>query len=74
MSAPYNATPGDVYRDANGNVWVVEWYCSEPTVGMRCVAGPGGLPPQAPQEKQFGGVNGLMWQGFEQLVPRGKTP
>lgn len=58
---------GEIYEDKNGNRWLVTGGWTEPTVEMQRIEPiwSDGLP--APT-KQFGGVNGLMWDGFEKIL------
>lgn len=62
--------PGDVYRDARGDLWVVQRYCAEPSVEMLRVYSDGVRPD--PEERRAG-VSGLLWQGFKKIAEEKAT-
>jgi hypothetical protein len=53
----------DIYLRPDGTIFQVVGICHEPYVIMKNVA---------TGEKISGGQSGLMWQGFERLVPESK--
>lgn len=72
-----NLMPGDVYRDGDGNVWVVEFWCPEPTVCMKRVWDARAFAqPPADEVRKRGGVSGLMWRDFMKIAhaPQPRKP
>ena len=65
----HDANSGDVYRDPQGRLWQVLGYWSEPTVRMVPLL-PDVHTGWEKREPMFGGVSGLMWEGFTKLEPR----
>ncbi|WP_424137426.1 hypothetical protein [Roseomonas chloroacetimidivorans] len=60
----HDAKPGDVYADANGKLWRVIGVWHDPTVEVEEVEPERML---SPKQRRFGGVGGLMWQGFQRI-------
>ena len=58
--------PGDVYRDEQGNLFVVEAIWTQPVVSMVRVY-PITLADGTPK-KITGGVGGYMWTGFDRIA------
>ncbi len=79
----HDSNPGDIYADKDGRLWRVISYCAEPTVYMEAVEPDPPMDPNYAQQlqqiqsqprtielyrqKQRGGVNGLMWEGFKRI-------
>lgn len=61
MNDIQKADPNDIFVDADGKLWRVEWTCSSPTVGMVEIEP---INPDNPQEIE-GGIGGQMWEGFK---------
>jgi len=82
----HDADVGDIYVDANGKLWRVTGLYREPTVEVTAVEPHGAIgihkdgeiyhegdPPNGVQflrERQFGGVSGIMWEGFKRVWRR----
>jgi hypothetical protein len=68
----HEAEPGDVYVDGQGELWKIVGICREPTVIADRLTtafereGGAGIG----QQRQSGGVSGLMWNGFRKLSER----
>jgi len=64
----HNARPGDVYRDASGQLYTVIGYCAEPTVTVeRLFTLDEAAEHEGEMTRLSGGVGGLMWNGFTRL-------
>lgn len=74
------AIPGDVYADADGKLWRVQWVCQQPTACLVEIE----VPPryetnlydtasmvrhQPPPEKKIGVVNAPIFDGFHRILP-----
>jgi hypothetical protein len=53
-----DAKPGDIYVDSDGRLYRVTGIFQTPTVEMTQIEG---------EKRLFGGVGGLMWQGFKRI-------
>lgn len=62
----HDAQPGDVYVDAQGKLWRVFSYCSQPTVGVEEIEKNGDYADDQ-RVRMNGGVSGLMWDGFKRI-------
>lgn len=59
--------PGTLYKDAEGTLWRVVGYWTDPVVVMDMVCDADGVPHTQP-ERRTAGVNGDLWNGFRRLV------
>lgn len=64
----HNAVPGDVYRDASGQLWQVVATCHEPTVTVeQLFKVDEAVERKGEMTRMSGGVSGQMWYGFKKL-------
>lgn len=60
-----DAKPGEIYQDQCGKRWLVTHCYTEPTVGLQEIRPL--LRDEDRPGQMFGGVSGLMWNGFVKL-------
>lgn len=60
-----DARIGEIYEDRNGRRWLVAVRYTEPTIGLQEIRSAFG--GEARPIELFGGVTGIMWDGFTKL-------
>ena len=59
--------PMTLYKDADGTLWRMVGYWTDPVVMMEEVCDANGIPSTSP-ERLTAGINGELWSGFRRLV------
>jgi streptogramin lyase len=65
----HDAEPQDIYVDAQGKLWRCIGMISEPTALFEEVE----AEALNINRRQYGGVSGLMWNGFKRIYRRGES-